>query len=250
MLRAVTFDATGTLLHSPRLVEIYAEVLGRHGVAAPSEEVRRLMPLVWDELGCAAELGRDRLSAHPEGPRGWWRWFLERLCQYLGGPPPSRFAAAELYHRFGRAEAWEVFPEVPGALAELAGQGVVLAVVSNWDERLAPLLAELGLGRWFAAVVTSAEAGWEKPDPRLFATALAGLGIEPEAALHVGDSAAEDVEGALAAGMEALLLTRPGARPAVYRPRRDDPPADLEDLSGLPAIIAASRAPVPVPLLG
>jgi putative hydrolase of the HAD superfamily len=253
MTRAITFDATRTLIHSPRLIEIYREVLERHGIEAPAAEVRRLIPVVWQEMDCRTEIGRDRFSAHPEGPRGWWRRFLERLCEHLGSPALSPFAAAELYHRFGRAEAWEVYPEVPATLDALSRLGLRMAVVSNWDERLPPLLDSLGIGRRFDAVVFSAAVGVEKPDPRIFRHALERLGVPPEEAVHVGDSVREDVEGALAAGMEALHLVRPGA-PSLTRlaSRGGDrgERGDLAELSPLPDLIEISRAPAPFPLPG
>ena len=248
MSRAVTFDVTRTLIHSPRLAEIYAEVLARHGVAAPPAEVERLLPVVWQELDCLAVPGSDRFAAHPGGARGWWRRYLERLAEHLGGPPPSPFAAAELFHRFGEPAAWEVYPEVPATLAELRRMGLALAVVSNWDARLPPLLARLGLGERFAAIVYSSEVGIEKPDPRIFAVALDRLGVAPEEAVHVGDSSREDVEGALAAGMEALLLVRPGEPPPLsHRPSAER--GDLADLSPLPELLEITRSPAPFGLV-
>jgi len=230
MIQAVTFDVTHTLIHSPRLGEIYAEVLRRHGVDLEAEEAHRLILVVWQELSCAADPGRDRFATHPEGERGWWLRFLERMCELRGAPPPSRFAAAELFHRFGTAEAWEVYPEVPAALAALARQGLGLGVVSNWDHRLPGLLAELGIGRFFGSIAYSAKAGAEKPDRRIFLQALEELGVEPAAALHVGDGRLEDVEGAVAVGMKALHLTR------------NTGGGDLRDLAALPGLVEAERA--------
>lgn len=230
MIRAVTFDVTHTLIHSPRLGEIYAAVLRRHGVDLEAEEARRLISTVWQELSCSADPGHDRFGVHPEGERGWWRRFLERLCELKGAPPPSRFAAAELYHRFGTAAAWEVYPEVMRTLTALARQGLLLGVVSNWDHRLPDLLTRLRLAKFFAAVTYSAKAGVEKPDGRIFQQAVAGLGVEPAAVLHVGDGRLEDVEGAVAAGMKALHLTR------------NTGGGDLQDLSELPALVEAERA--------
>jgi putative hydrolase of the HAD superfamily len=230
MIEAVTFDVTHTLIHSPRLGEIYAEVLGRHGVGIDGEEAHRLILVVWQELSCSADPGRDRFATHPEGERGWWHHFLERLCELHGAPPPSRFAAAELFHRFGTAAVWEVYPEVPAVLTELARQGLRLGVVSNWDHRLPALLAELGLGRFFDSISYSARAGAEKPDRRIFLQALEELGVEPAAALHVGDGRLEDVEGAVAVGMKALHLTR------------NTGGGDLRDLAALPVLVAAERA--------
>jgi len=204
-LEAITFDATGTLFHSPRLGEIYSEILGRHGIAVDPETARRLVREVWQELACRATPEQDRFTAHEGGARGWWLRFVERFAERLEAPPPSRFAAAELFARFARADAWEVFPEVPAVLAELRARGLQLAVISNWDERLPAVLDGLGLSEHFAAIVTSGEAGVEKPDRRIFDHALGLLGIPPERAIHVGDREVEDCEGALAAGLSAAL---------------------------------------------
>jgi len=230
MIEAVTFDVTRTLLHVPRLGAIYAEVLERHGVGIDAEEAERLFSVVWQELACSAEPGHDRFSTHPEGERGWWRRLLERMCELREAPPPSRFAAAELFHRFGTAEPYEVYPEVPESLAGLRDEGLRLGVISNWDHRLPDVLAALGLAPFFDAVVYSSRAGVEKPDGRIFRQAAAELGAETGAVLHVGDGRLEDVEGAVAAGLRALHLTRSSGG------------GDLRDLSPLPELVAAERA--------
>jgi putative hydrolase of the HAD superfamily len=230
MIEAVTFDVTHTLIHSPRLGGIYAEVLRRHGLEIDGEEAERLISIVWQEFSCSADPGRDRFSAHPDGERGWWLRFLERMCELREAPPPSRFAAAELFHRFGTAAAWEVYPEVRETLGALARSGVRLGVVSNWDHRLPGLLAALGLAPCLGSITYSAKMGVEKPDKRIFQQALAELGVEPAAALHVGDGRLEDVEGAVAAGMKALHLTR------------NTGGGDLRDLTRLPELVAAERA--------
>ncbi len=241
--RAVTFDATGTLFHVPRLAEIYREVLARHGIVAAPLDLAGLIPRVWQELACAVELGSDRFAAHPEGARGWWRRFLERLCEHLEAPPPSPFAAAELYARFARGDAYRVFPEVPGVLAALAARGVPLGVVSNWDGRLPGVLADLGLARFFDVVVVSYEVGVEKPHPAIFERALDALGLPPEQVLHVGDRVREDVEGALALGMEALLLVRPDTPEGRKVAAASGGGGDLADLTPLPGLVAAPADP-------
>jgi len=235
MIRAVTFDVTHTLIHCPRLGEIYAEVLGRHGIEVSPAEAGRLVRVVWQELACVADPSRDRFTSHPEGPAGWWKRFLERLCEHLGAPPPSRFAAAELFARFARADAWEVYPEVPGMLAALRAKRLRLGIVSNWDTRLPDVLKRLRLGLFFDSVIYSSAVGAEKPDRRIFETALRSLGVSAGEALHVGDGRLEDVEGAQAVGMRALHLTR--GRGA----------GDLRDLSRLPEVVAADSRRVTLP---
>ena len=80
--------------------------------------------------------------------------------------------------------------------------------MSNWDHRLPQVLANLGLERYFDAVVHSSACGCEKPHPRIFQSCLEALAVPPARALHVGDGAIEDVEGALALGMRAIRIDR------------------------------------------
>jgi putative hydrolase of the HAD superfamily len=120
--------------------------------------------------------------------------------------PPGFFAA--LYARFARAEVWRVYDDVRPCLDVLASRSVKLAIVSNWDERLHPLLDELKLTSYFDAIIISCDIGFTKPSPVIFEQALRKLGVPPAAVLHVGDSQTEDVDGAAAAGMKSLLLRR------------------------------------------
>lgn len=232
-VRAVTFDATGTLFHAPRLAAIYAEVFARHGLGAEPEALGRVIRTVWQELSCRTDGSRDRFALHPEGPRGWWGRFVERVAEHLDLRAPGPFAASELYDRFGRGDAWELFPAALPALRALREQGLSLAVVSNWDARLERVCEELELAPLLDAVVYSAGVGFEKPDPRIFHAALARLEVDARDAIHVGDRPREDVEGAVAVGMLGVLVDRPcvheeGAADAVIRSLDELPPALLE----------------------
>ena len=229
MLRAVTFDLTGTLIHTPRRGEIYSEVLGRHGVAVAPARASALIGEVWRELDCLAHPARDRFAAHPEGARGWWRRLLERMCERLEVPPAGPFAAAELFDRFAAAAAWEIYPEVEPTLAELRRMGLARGLISNWDERLPRLLDGLGLAARLDVVAYSQQVGAEKPHRRIFTAALERLGLPAGRVLHVGDRRRHDLEGARAVGMHALLLDRDGAA------------GDLADLADLPKRIASGR---------
>lgn len=231
-LAAVSFDVTGTLVHCPRLGEIYAGVLSEDGIRLAPEEIGRLFALVWSELDCRVPSGADRFRLHPGGPRGFWAELSTRLCRLGGQPDPSPLAAARLYDAFAHAGAWEVYPEVREVLGRLRRAGLRLVVVSNWDERLPGLLRELELEGFFDSLALSQFEGVAKPSPALFRVALRRLRLPPGRVLHVGDSQRLDYEGARAAGMQALLL------------RRDGESADLRSLDDLlsrlpPALIGA-----------
>ena len=102
------------------------------------------------------------------------------------------------------------------ALPALAATGVRLAIVSNSDgtveERLVRAgVAQVGPGPGVAlqALIDSGVVGIEKPDPRIFALALTACGVDPDAAVHVGDSRRTDVAGAVAAGIRPLPRAHP-----------------------------------------
>ena len=219
---AVSLDVTGTLIHSPRLAEIYSTVLERHGTRIPTSVLEDLIPTVWNEFDCRVEAGVDRFGQHPEGATGWWNDYLQRICDLRELPHPGPFAASELYDRFAQADAWEIFPDVLSALDELARAGFRLLALSNWDPRLPMILERLDLARRFEAIVYSAEVGFEKPHEGIFAEALEQIGLRAGSVAHVGDRQIDDVEGAVAVGMHALLIDRSGET------------GDLDDLRDLP----------------
>lgn len=128
----------------------------------------------------------------------------------------SRDAAARLKApgRDHRLWSW-VMPGVPEALERLAGLGLDLVVVSNSDGSVERAMVELGLAPHLRAVIDSQVVGYEKPDPRIFAHALAAVGAVPERTVHVGDMYFQDVVGAREAGIATVLLDPFGDWPDV-----------------------------------
>jgi putative hydrolase of the HAD superfamily len=156
-----------------------------------------------------ASSARDRYGGLAGEP-GFWRGFLDRVRRALDGGPVSAEAFARLARHFRDPASWAVFDDVVPTLDRLEAGGLRLAVVSNWDSHLPSLLDDLGLSRRFSAVLVSALEETGKPDPEIFRRACARLDVLPAEALHVGDSPREDYEGALGAGLSALLLDRAG----------------------------------------
>jgi HAD superfamily hydrolase (TIGR01549 family) len=116
--------------------------------------------------------------------------------------------AESLWNILGPAH-FSVFPDVEGALGAIRACGVRLILISNWHAGLRGFCRALGLDTYFDIIVSSFEAGYEKPDPRIFTLACARLGVLPGQVLHIGDSLVDDVAGARAAGLAALHLERP-----------------------------------------
>ena len=100
-----------------------------------------------------------------------------------------------------------------GDLGAVKGPGLELGIISNFDSRLFPVMRGLDIAHMFDTVTISSLAHAAKPAPKNFRSALEKHAVEPEEALHVGDSIREDVEGAGKAGLHAVLLDRDGTQP-------------------------------------
>ncbi len=199
-IQAITFDVGGTLIRPwPSVGHVYAEAAAYHGHPGLSPAtLNQRFTEAWRHL---------KGFQHT---RSEWAALVDATFGELVAPPPSRTFFDQLYERFGEPGAWQIFPDVFPTLNALARSGIKLGVISNWDERLRPLLRMLELENFFAAVAISCEVGSPKPNPPIFLKAAAVLGLPPQTILHVGDSVEMDVVGASKAGFQALLLRREG----------------------------------------
>jgi putative hydrolase of the HAD superfamily len=128
------------------------------------------------------------------------------------GRPAAGLSVAEARAAMLESIRFHAQPDAAPALRELRSRGLRLVVASNWDCSLPQVLEQAGLGQLVDGAVGSAEVGADKPDPAVFEAALRIAGCPPELALHVGDSPVNDVDGAAAAGIRAVLLERDGER--------------------------------------
>jgi putative hydrolase of the HAD superfamily len=197
-VRALFFDVGGTLIHPwPSVGAIYASAANRHGWNVTADQMETAFHESWAALKQPGELTVSR--------KDWWR---ELVFRALGQPNEACFE--ELFEAFAHAGAWRVYPDVEETLRAARARGLHVGAISNWDERLRPLLREIGLARWFDSVTVSCEVGAEKPASAVFQAALGAAGVAANEAVHVGDSYAEDVLGAETAGMRAVLIDRSG----------------------------------------
>lgn len=206
--RAVLLDAAGTLFDLARpLGDTYSGLADEFGGNLDPDTLTAGFRSAFADAPPMAFPGRHGADLD-RAERGWWRTVVERVTREAGGVPEFDSYFDRLYAHYASARAWRAFDEAPGVLAALRGRGVGLAVVSNFDSRLPPLLDALGLAPFFDAVVCSGAVGAAKPDGAIFAHALTTLGVDAHEALHVGDSRVHDYDGARAAGLEALLVDR------------------------------------------
>ena len=207
-LRAVTFDATGTLIALARPVgETYAEVARNFGAALDPDAIEIALRKAFPEMPPLAFPGAPA-NRIPRLERDWWRELVGRVVAGAGGVEPFAPFFDDLYEHYGRGGAWRVYPEVPEALESVRARGYHSAVVSNSDSRLANVLRALELDHYFDAVIYSSTSGAAKPDAAIFTLAVSRLGVRPEEVLHAGDDPRNDVEGARAAGLHGVLVDR------------------------------------------
>jgi putative hydrolase of the HAD superfamily len=218
-VRAVLLDALGTLVElqppAPRLRRLLRE----DGFEVTEEQAA---------AGFMAEIAYY-LDHHLEGsdPER-----LERLRDRCAEEMRKALGVPGLDHATARramlgALEFTPYPDVLPALGELRGLGVTLVVASNWDCSLPDWLRPPGILELVDAVLTSAEVGAAKPNPRIFERALAVAGVEAGEALHAGDKVDNDVEGAATAGVRGVLVQRDGA-----------PPPGVEAISSLSELVA------------
>jgi putative hydrolase of the HAD superfamily len=224
-IRAVLLDALGTLMtFDPPAPLLRAALRERLAVEVSEEKATAAMKAEIAYYRAHLHEGRDAASLAVLRRRS-----AEAMRPALGVDVDGEALTGALL----AALRFRAYPDAAPALRALREDGRRLVVVSNWDASLHERLEQTGLAPLVDAAVASAELGHAKPDPAIFAHALELAGAPAEAALHVGDSSVADVEGALGAGLRAVLVVRNGARRSA--------PADvpvIESLAELPALCA------------
>ncbi|HKC22043.1 MAG TPA: HAD family hydrolase [Gaiellaceae bacterium] len=223
--RAVLFDVDFTLCRpGPELsAERYARVAARHGILLDAAR--------YDDAREAAALN---LKRHPEllHDDTIWHRFTEEIFVGMGGPEEIASACAtEIEQGWEVSENFELFEDVLPVLDELRRAELRLGLVSNGIRDLNEFVLHHKLD--VDAIVGSRAHGYVKPHPTIFRSALLQLRVEPAEAVMVGDSLEEDVEGARALGLRAILMDREDRHPEIEE--------RLSDLYGLPAALGLSR---------
>jgi putative hydrolase of the HAD superfamily len=205
-VRAVLLDALGTLVElqppAPRLRRLLAE----EGFEVGEERAA---------TGIGAEIAYY-LAHHLEGSD---RESLEELRDRCAREMLEALELPGLDQATARrvmmsALEFRPYEDALPALRELRRRDRTLVVASNWDCSLPDWLEPAGLLALVDGVVTSADVGAAKPDPRVFRRALELAAVEAGEAAHVGDSLDKDVHGARAAGIRPVLVLRAGEPPS------------------------------------
>jgi HAD superfamily hydrolase (TIGR01662 family) len=209
-LKAVLFDVDFTLARpGPELgPEGYVRAGERHGLRLDATRYE-----------AARDAALVDLRRHPELEHDdeiWFR-FTERIVRGMGGDADSAYdCAIEITRGWERHENFDLYDDVAAVLAELREAGIRIGLVSNSARDVREFARHHGLE--VDAGISSFHHGHTKPHASIFRAVLDMLVVEPAEAVMVGDTIADDIDGALALGMRAILLDRDGRHPE-FEPR-------------------------------
>ena len=220
-LSAVLFDVDFTLARpGPELgPDGYVRAGARHGLT--------LDPVLYEQgrLSALATLERHPELEHDDEI---WFAFTERIVLAMGGTQPASYdCAVEITRGWERHDNFELYDDTIPVLAALRRAGLKLGLVSNSARDVHEFARHHGLD--VDAGISSFHHGRTKPDASIFRAVLDLLGVEPADAAMVGDTIADDIDGARALGMHAILLDRQGLNPD-FEPR-------AESLLELPSLL-------------
>ena len=201
-IRAVFFDAVGTLLHpEPSAADAYAAIGARFGSRLSFESILARFRTAFRRQEALDDAAGHRTSEEREIAR--WRAIV---AEVLDDVADAAGCFRSLYDHFSQPDAWRVEPDAAVTLQALTARGLVLGVCSNFDHRLRGLVAALPELAAVRHLVISSEVGWKKPAAGFFAAVTRLAKLNPEQILVVGDDVENDFDGARAAGLRALLF--------------------------------------------
>lgn len=223
-MKAVLLDFYGTLACAvPGSQAPFEELLTKRGYEP--------VPFRWDLV----DLDHSAHSTDADAYAAYVRARQRRMLESCGVGPD------DVEHVLDDIAVWQsgfemaAYPDAAPALRALRDKGLRLAICSNWEWDLSSFVAQAGLAGLVDVEVTSAQAGWRKPHPGIYAHTLDLLGIDARDAAFVGDTWDADVEGPRAAGMRPFHLWREDN----HDPGPPPPPEGVVRISSLAELVEA-----------
>jgi len=212
-IRVVFFDAADTLFHvNGSVAEIYLHHAVQFGFPHTPESLAALKLAFSRAFRDAPPpiFAATAPAQIKQSERLWWFDIVHNVFYRVGMFERFDDFFERVFQVFEDPASWRLFPETSEVLTQLKARDIELGIISNFDSRLFPVMRGLGIAQLFDTVTISSLAQAAKPAPKIFQLALDKHAVDPQEALHVGDSLRDDVEGATKAGLHAVLLDRQG----------------------------------------
>jgi putative hydrolase of the HAD superfamily len=210
MIEAVFFDLYNTLVrYEPPQEQLEANALKELGINASPDVFSRPMAVASEFI--YQEIARRPLSKRSrEETIALYEQFQRIILKEAGMEHDEKLVLAMV----GKMQQFKtklvLYDDVIPTLNDLKSRGLILGLISNVESDLTATITELGLPSRLDVVVTSLDAGFNKPQPEIFEEAMRRSGVQPSQAIYVGDQYQVDCIGADRAGMKAILLDRGG----------------------------------------
>jgi len=212
LFKAVFFDWFNTLaVYYPPREELQSQAIREFGFNVSAEQVKPALlnadKLVFDENAKYPM----RLRSEEEQAEIYFR-YETMLLKNIGIDLSNEVATVakifkrveELYSNIGFALYDDVIP----VMKKLREKDMKIGLITNLEIDMKPVCSELGLDPYLDLIVTSGEAGSDKPQPEIFLLALKKAGVEASEAIHVGDQYKIDAVGAIGAGIKPVIIDR------------------------------------------
>lgn len=210
-IQVVFFDAADTLFHvQGSVAEIYLRHAVEFGFSQKPDSlvaIKHAFSRAFREAPPPAFAATDPARIK-QSERLWWFDVVHHVFYRVGMFTRFDEFFDHVFCVFEDHRSWRLFPDTVSTLVRLKTQGLELGIISNFDSRLFAVMRGLGIADFFDTVTISSLAQAAKPAPQIFHIALEKHAVDPEEALHVGDSLRDDVEGAKKSGLHAVLLDR------------------------------------------
>ena len=212
-IHVIFFDAAETLFHiKGSVADIYLTHAVEHGFRQTPDSralIAQAFQRAFQDASPPVFAATDPLELK-QCERLWWFDIVHNVFYRVGMFERFDEFFEQVFQAFEDPRSWALFPETHPVLTRLREEGFELGIVSNFDSRLFSVMRGLGIDQLFDSVTISSLAKAAKPAQRIFEIALEQHAVDPDEAMHVGDSVRDDLEGATKAGLTGILLDRTG----------------------------------------
>lgn len=209
--KVITFDCTNTLFYFKTPPEVqYIKTAGTFGVPEETFD-KNLMKLNFRKQFKELHQKYPNFGRNSISYQNWWELLVLNVFMHSSHEPIAKKilepVALKLIDQYKTQECWGKFDKANELITALKDAGKVVGVISNFDPRLHDLINDMKLPK-FDFVVTSYEAGVEKPNPQIFhkARKASDIDIHSSEALHIGNELEKDFDGARSAEWSAILI--------------------------------------------